>query len=122
MVVAAEQKVASFSALVNGGSYDRLWADADELLREQLTKEQFLASLAEIRATLGSSVRRTLVAYQFDDRKGPDGGRFLSMQYDTTFSSGPAQELFVWRVTPSNLVTLIQYRAARVAPSPSLRG
>jgi hypothetical protein len=121
MFFAASRKVANFSALLNGGSYDRIWVDTDDLLREHLTKDQFVASLTQIHAMLGASTSRTLVAFRFDDRKGVEGA-ILTMRYDTTFTSGKAPELFVWRVTASNLVQLVDYQAGEIVRNPTLKG
>ena len=121
MAVAALHKVASFTALLNAGSYDRIWADTDDLLRRETTKEKFLASLEEIHRTFGVPTHTTLIAFQFEDR---DGATFLYLLYDLDFPAGPAQEQFTWRVTSSNLVTLVAYHIERVTPTPTptLRG
>jgi uncharacterized protein DUF4019 len=124
MALTAIRKVASFAALLDAASYDRIWTDTDELLRRETTKEQFLASLEEVHQTFGVSIRSTLVGFQFEDREGADGGTFLYLLYDLDFPSGPAQEQFTWRVTASNLATLVAYHIDRMTPTPtpSLRG
>jgi Protein of unknown function (DUF4019) len=124
MVLTAIRKVASFSALLDAGSYDRIWTDTDDLLRRDTTKDRFLASLEETHRTFGVSTHSTLVAFEFEDRPGADGGTFLHLLYDLDFPTGPAREQFTWRVTASNLATLVAYHIESVTPTPtpSLRG
>ena len=124
MALTAIRKVASFSALLDAGSYDRIWTDTDELLRRETTKDKFIASLDDVHRTFGASTHSTLVGFQFEDRSGIDGGTFLYMLYDLDFPTGPAQEQFTWRVTSSNLATLVAYHIDRVTPTPTptLRG
>jgi hypothetical protein len=124
MALTAIRKVASFSALLDAASYDRIWTDTDELLRRDMTKDTFVASLEEVHRTYGVSTHSALVGFQFEDRPGADGGTFLYMLYDLDFPTGPAREQFTWRVTASNLATLVAYHIARVTPTPTptLRG
>ncbi len=124
MALTAIRKVASFSALLDAASYDRIWTDTDDLLRRETTKDKFIASLEEAHRTFGASIRSTLLAFQFEDRDGADGGTFLYMLYDLEFPTGPAREQFTWRVTSSNLATLVAYHIERVTPTPTptLRG
>ena len=124
MALTAIRKVASFSALLDAASYDRIWTDTDDLLRRETTKDKFIASLEEVHRTFGVSTHSTLAGFQFEDREGADGGTFLYMLYDLDFPTGPAREQFTWRVTSSNLATLVAYHIERVTPTPtpSLRG
>ena len=124
MALAAIRKVASFSALLDAGSYDRIWTDTDDLLRRDTTKDKFIASLEEVHRTYGASTHSTLLGFQFEDRPGADGGTFLYLLYDLDFPTGPAREQFTWRVTSSNLATLVAFHIDRVAPTPTptLRG
>jgi hypothetical protein len=124
MAVAALHKVASFTALRDAGSYDRIWTDTDDLLRRETTKDTFIASLEEVHRTFGVPTHSTLAGFQFEDRPGADGGTFLYMLFDLDFPTGPAQEQFTWRVTSSNLATLVAYHIDRVTPTPTptLRG
>src|SRR2546423_1690991 len=124
MALTAIRKVASFSALLDAGSYDRIWTDTDDLLRRDTTKERFLASLEEIHRTYGVSTHSALAGFQFEDRPGADGGTFLYMLYDLDFPTGPARMQFTWRVTSSNLATLVAYHIHRVTPTakPTLPG
>jgi len=124
MALTAIRKVASFSALLDAGSYDRIWADTDDLLRRDTTKEQFVASLEVIHRTYGASTHSALAGFQFEDRPGADGGTFLYMLYELDFPTGPARMQFTWRVTASNLATLVAYHIERVSPTPTpaLRG
>jgi len=124
MALTAIRKVASFSALLDAASYDRIWTDTDDLLRRDTTKDKFIASLEDVHRTFGVSLHSTLLGFQFEDREGADGGTFLYMLYELDFPTGPAEEQFTWRVTPSNLATLVAYHIDRVTPTPTptLRG
>jgi len=124
MAVSALGKVSSFSALLNAGSYDRIWTDTDELLRRDTTKDKFLAMLDDVHRSYGVPTHSTLLGFQFEDRTGPDGGTFLYMLFDLEIPTGHAEEQFTFRVTSSNLVTLVAYHIERVTPTPTptLRG
>jgi len=124
MAVSALGKVNSFSALLNAGSYDRIWTDTDELLRRDTTKDRFLAMLDDVHRTYGVPTHSTLLGFQFEDRTGPDGGTFLYMLFELEIPTGRAEEQFTFRITSSNLVTLVAYHIERVTPTPAptLRG
>ena len=124
MAVTVLGKINSFSALLNAGSYDRIWTDTDDILRRATTKEQFLAMLDDVHRTFGVSTHTTLVGFEFEDRTGADAGTYLHMLFELDFPTGPAQEEFTWRVTSSNLATLVAFHIDHVTPTPTptLRG
>jgi hypothetical protein len=104
--VAAQGEIGRFHARWEQHDYRTIYGNADATLRSTMTLEQLQNRLEGFAARLGRLTRTREVQRQLD-WKGDD--LFLTQVMDSQFEKTVAVETFVWRVTASNVVYLVNY-------------
>lgn len=92
----AEDAVRTFHARLDAGQYDAIYAEAARDLREGASREAVVGQLAAVHARLG--VTRTWQPLGWHLKFGMKSA-LLTLDYATTYASGPATEQFVYRMT-----------------------
>jgi predicted Ser/Thr protein kinase len=71
--------------------YATAWRDASEILRSAITEEKFSAAMLAVRAPLGkANIRRLRSATPLTQLPGVPDGRYILLQFETSFDSAPA--------------------------------
>ena len=91
----AEQEVKHFHELLDAGSSSAIYEAAAEDLKKVTTQAEFVTFLDAIHRKLGRS--------NSWERKGWNvnvgtSGKFITLNYETSYAQGPAQEQFIYRL------------------------
>ena len=90
----------SWLALVDSGKYGESWDEAAQILKSQITKDQWVKKLNADRFPLGKLQSRTLKSTVFYTKSlpGVPEAEFVIIQFDTTFERSKS---FVEMITPT---------------------
>ena len=91
----AEEGIGKFHAELNAGHYAQLYDQSAPDLKEATKRDEFITFLAGAHKKLGSFVSGKQVGW---NDNYATGGHFVTIQYESQFAHGPAQEQFVFRV------------------------
>lgn len=89
LVEAAEPAGLAWLEKLDGGAYGDSWDGAGELLRREVSREQWEVSVRSVREPLGEAVGRELV-FASTSKALPNlpQGEYVLLIYETTFTSG----------------------------------
>ena len=94
-VAAAEQGVEDFRRLSAGKRWGEIYDGASPELKQQATRDDFVAMLRDIDTKLGAVTNGRRVGYNVNIGSG---GSLVAMSYETAFERGKATEEFVYLV------------------------
>jgi hypothetical protein len=91
-----EMEIQQFHELLDAGKSAAIYESAGEELKKASTREDFVALL--------DAVHRKLGEFKSASQKGwnmnySTSGKFITLNYDTTYAEGKAAEQFVYHVT-----------------------
>ena len=104
---AAASAITLFHVRLDQRNYRGIYAMTDVTFRAVSTEAQMTATLTSLRDQLGRSLAVDEVSSEILDRS-PDVQ--VTIVTETLFESGTLIETFVWRVTPSEMVYLVNYQ------------
>jgi hypothetical protein len=85
---AAEESARAWLALVDEGEYDPSWAQAAELFRGAVTKEDWAKAMNGSRKPLGRLISRKLKSSTYaESLPGAPDGKYVVLQFDTSFEN-----------------------------------
>ena len=92
----AEKSTSDWLALVDAGKYGESWDDAAEIFKSAVTKEKWIESLTSVRNQTGKLKDRKLKSAQYTESlPNAPAGKYVVIQYDSSFDSGAAIETVV---------------------------
>jgi predicted lipoprotein len=91
----AEQAVQHFHELLDAGDSLAIYESAAEDLKKASSQQDFVAFLDAVHRKLGPSKSSTRKGWNVN--YGPTG-KFITLNYETTYAEGPAAEQFVYRI------------------------
>jgi hypothetical protein len=95
---AAGQSAAVWLGVVDGGDYARSWQDSAAAFQAAVSQADWEKAVQAARAPLGRMTSRKIKSQQYaTSLPGAPDGRYVVIQYDTTFENKPAA---VETVTP----------------------
>lgn len=105
---AAQKTAEQWLGLVDAGNYDESWNQAAEVFQQHVTKEAWNHDVSAVRGQTGKLKSRKLKsAKSTDSLPNAPAGKYIILQYDSSFNAGPAIETVVlmeqkdnsWKVT-----------------------
>lgn len=93
---AAQKSAEQWLGLVDAGNYDESWNQAAEIFREKVTKEAWNNDVSAVRGQTGKLKSRKLKSAQSTESlPNAPAGKYIILQYDSSFNAGPAVETVV---------------------------
>jgi hypothetical protein len=105
-LAAAGSAITLFHVRLDQRNYRGIYAMTDDTFRAATNEAQMTAMLSSLRERLGRSASLDELSYDLVDRS-PDV--HITFMIETIFENGTLIETFVWRVTPSEMVSLVSY-------------
>lgn len=106
-LAAAASAITLFHVRLDQRNYRGIYAMTDDTFRAASSEAQLTALLSSLRERLGRSTSVFEESFEVVDRP-PDVQ--ITFVIETNFENGTLIETFVWRVTPSEMVTLVSFR------------
>lgn len=91
----AEAEIPSFHASLDAGDFESIYDASAEELKKAAEKHEFVNLLNAVHRKLGQVTRSEKQNWNI---KYSTFGSFVTLVYDTTFSSGSGTELFVYKL------------------------
>jgi hypothetical protein len=95
-IAAARRATLEFGASAAAGRYNEIYERAGSELKRSATQAAFVGVLETVAKKLGRCTQRTEVGGGMTD--DPVHGRFVTLNYETQYQGGKADERFMWRV------------------------
>jgi hypothetical protein len=105
-LAAAGSAITLFHLRLDQRNYRGIYAMTDDTFRAATNEAQMTAMLSSLRERLGRSTSLDELSFEVVDRS-PDVQ--ITFMIETIFENGTLIETFVWRVTPSEMVSLVSY-------------
>jgi hypothetical protein len=99
----AERGVELFHSQLNAEQYSEIYAEADEGFRSSAPPDTFYDTLRLVHQKMGYALQANQKAYFFTTSTG---GNFVTLNYETHFANGDAQERFQWTVVGGRALLL----------------
>lgn len=106
-LAAAASAITLFHVRLDQRNYRGIYAMTDDTFRAASSEAQLTAMLSSMRERLGRSMSVFEESFDVVDRPPDVQIRFV---IETNFENGTLIETFVWRVTPSETVSLVSYQ------------
>jgi len=90
---------------MSAANYSGIWDEADDRFRKAVPKEEFSKLFEAIHRKLGNADSADLVNIFVN---AGTYGTFITTNYQTKFTRGPATESFVW-IKSGNRLSLVRY-------------
>jgi hypothetical protein len=104
---AASSAITLFHVRLDQRNYRGIYEMTDDTFRASTSEADMTALLTSLRDRSGRSVAVDEISYEIVDLT-PDVQ--VTIVVETTFETATAIETFVWRVTPSEMVSLVSFR------------
>jgi hypothetical protein len=101
----ANELVRRFHQMLNGGNYEQIAQEADQVLLQEGHHDELVALLGAVHTKLGNASTESLTNMSVNS--GTDG-TFVATEYKTTFAHGSAVETFTW-IKRGNTLKLYGY-------------
>ena len=101
----ADQAVNQFHAQFNAGQYEQIYSQAAPEFQQSASKDEIIALFQHLHERLGDAQSTTRTGW---NATATTGGSFVTVVYDTKFSSGDGVETFRWHSTGGKML-LVNY-------------
>ena len=92
----AQKSAEQWLALVDAGNYDESWSQAAEVFKSHVTKDVWNQQVSAVRGQTGKLKSRKLQDAKSTERlPNAPAGKYVILQYDSSFNAGPAVETVV---------------------------
>jgi hypothetical protein len=107
---AAQKSAEQWLTLVDAGNYDESWNQAADLFQSHVTKEAWDQQVSTVRGQTGKLKSRKLKSAQSrESLPNAPAGKYVILQYDSSFNAGPAVETVVLMEQKDNSWKVVGY-------------
>ena len=92
----AQKSAEQWLALIDAGKYDESWEQAAEFFKSAVTKDSWKQQVSAVRNQTGKFKSRALKSARYSENlPNAPPGKYVVIQYDSSFGAGPAIETIV---------------------------